>query len=124
MQKDRTTLYVLDWQINNALRLKNELKGASSDKAKKIRCEINSLCYNMDKLDPDRTKRLELFSIYMKEHLTADGRRKRLALLAFSLSDLLHFYNPALDDMDFFVKNLAENKQLAQILRKRKSKAR
>ncbi len=116
MQRDSVILNVLDWQIRNILRLKNESRTASGKEAERIRSRINSLYGNLEQLDPDHTQRLKLISVYMKKYARSFEGKKRLSLLTFSLSGLLHFCNPQSNDVEFFTKKLLENRQIARII--------
>ena len=117
MQKKVNELYVLDWQIRNILRLKNEAQKADKNKQKRLRGQIYHLCQNMDYLDPDHTKRLKLIYLYAQEHMRSSGSKKSLSLLAFSLSDLLKACDPESDALDFFTKKLSENKTIDKMVK-------
>lgn len=113
--KNETQLYVLDWQIRNVLRLKKELKNADSKRATKILREIKNLYNNMAYLDPDKTKRFELLSLYFRQHLHTEGCKKRLSLLLHSLSDFIFSCGSDVQlDSNLLYKKLLEYKTTEQ----------
>ena len=113
---NKTDLYVLDWQVRNILRLKKEQKSADPERSKKIYWQINKLCQNMENMDPDKTKRLELMFSYLREHLRTSDAKKRVNILAHSLSNFLLSYDSEAQLDNHILYQLLEHKIVQHII--------